>query len=56
MVKCPRCSGDSQLAIREWEYGQFHVKLYECSGCEKSFMAYYKGEKLNHTIPKAKST
>ena len=52
MPKCPRCSGNAKLTGKEWEYGQFHVKQYECLGCEKKFMEYFRDGKLSHTIPK----
>lgn len=52
MVVCPRCSGNTKLTDKEWEYGSFHVKQYACSGCEKKIMEYYKDGKISHTIPK----
>jgi hypothetical protein len=54
MAKCPRCSSNAKLTGKEWDYGSFHVKQYACSGCEKMFMEYYKGDKVSHTIPKTK--
>jgi len=53
MVKCPRCSKEVSNFEREWDYSVFHVKLFECDRCEKSFKAYYRAGKLSHTIPKS---
>lgn len=52
MVRCPRCNKEVSKAIKEWDYSIFHVKLFYCGKCEKSFKAYYKERKLSHTIPK----
>lgn len=56
MVVCPRSLGNAKLTGKEWEYGPFHVKQYECLGCEKKFMEYYRNGKLSHTIPKTNKT
>jgi len=56
MPNCPRCQAKAKPTGKEWEYGPFHVKQYECLGCEKKYMEYYKDGKLSHTIPKPKST
>jgi transposase-like protein len=54
MANCPRCQAKAKPTGKEWEYGQFHVKQFECLGCEKKYMEYYKDGKLSHTIPKPK--
>ena len=54
MVKCPRCGTEISTATREWDYSVFHVKRYDCEKCDKSFKAYFRGDKLSHTIPKSK--
>jgi len=54
MPSCPRCQAKAKPTGKEWEYGAFHVKQYECLGCEKKYMEYYKDGKLSHTIPKPK--
>jgi len=54
MVKCPRCGKDVSNASKEWNYAAFHVKLFNCERCDKTFKAYYRQGKLSHTIPKSK--
>lgn len=54
MVKCPRCATDISIFAKEWDYGIFHVRNYECKECDKSFKAYFREGKLSHTIPKRK--
>ena len=54
MVQCPRCGKEAVESGKEWDYAAFYVKLYNCPNCEKSFKAYFKGDKLSHTIPKHK--
>jgi len=54
MVKCPRCKREISNALKEWDYSAFHVKLFNCEKCSKTFKAYYRADKLSHTIPKAK--
>jgi uncharacterized protein with PIN domain len=54
MAKCPRCGKDVPNSSKEWNYAAFHVKLYECPKCNKIFKAYYRQNKLSHTIPKTR--
>ena len=54
MVKCPRCEEEVSDYSKEWDYGIFHVKLFNCLKCNKTFKAYYRKGKLTHTIPKVK--
>jgi uncharacterized C2H2 Zn-finger protein len=54
MVKCPRCTKEVSNSSKEWNYAAFNVRLYECPKCNKTFKAYYRKNKLSHTIPKAK--
>jgi len=52
MTKCPRCSENSKLTGKDWDYGSFYVKQYVCSGGKKKYMEYYKDGKVIYTIPK----
>ena len=52
LVKCPRCKTNIPKATKEWDYSVFHVKLFNCEKCEKSFKAYFKKGKFSHTIPR----
>lgn len=45
---------DVSTPSKEWDYAAFHVKLFSCEKCDKTFKAYYRQGKLSHTIPKAK--
>ena len=56
LVKCPRCETEVSNSIKEWDYrhSYYHVIMYNCQKCGKSFMAYFHKDKLSHTIPKAK--
>ena len=54
MVKCPRCGTEVSTSTKEWDYGVFHVKMYVCNNCGKSFNAYYYEGIFSHTIPKPK--
>jgi len=52
-TKCPYCIiGNAELK-KEWDYSVFHVKMYVCDNCGKSFKAYYRDDSLVFTIPKA---
>jgi transposase len=53
-MKCPRCGKEAAITHKEWDYSVFHVKLFNCSNCQKKFKAYYKKGELSHTIPKSK--
>jgi uncharacterized protein with PIN domain len=56
MVKCPNCGTDIvSKPKKEWNYIIYRVKMFVCPKCKKSVRAYYKGQKLNHTIPKRKA-
>jgi len=52
VVKCPRCGKDASDSSTEWKFAIFHVKLFNCAKCKKTFKAYYREGKLSHTIPK----
>jgi len=54
MARCPRCGEEVPNASKEWNYAVFHVRLFNCRKCNKSFKAYYRKGKLSHTIPKSK--
>lgn len=54
MTSCPRCGAEAKATGKEWKFGQFNAKSYNCSSCEKVFSAFYKEGKLSHTVPKAK--
>jgi uncharacterized protein with PIN domain len=54
MVKCPRCGKEVPDASKEWNYSIYHVKLFNCEKCDKTFKVYYREGKLSHTIPKSK--
>jgi len=54
MAKCPKCGKEISKASKEWNYAAFHVKLFNCDKCDKTFKAYYREGKLSHTIPKSK--
>ena len=54
MAKCPRCGKETSNYSKEWNYGIFHVKLFNCPKCDKTFKVYYRKGKLSHTIPKSK--
>ena len=50
MPKCPRCGTEITDFIKEWTYGAFQVKKYDCKKCNKSFRAYYHKGELSHII------
>jgi transposase len=54
MAKCPRCGKEAPDSSTEWEFAAFHVKLFVCSKCKKTFKAYYRDGELSYTIPKSK--
>lgn len=54
MVKCPTCGTKADSTDKEWKYHIYNVKLYFCKQCKKTFNAYFRGDKLSHTIPKSK--
>jgi uncharacterized CHY-type Zn-finger protein len=54
MVNCPQCKKELTKPINEWDYAQFHVKLFHCSECDKNLKAYFREGKFSHTIPKVR--
>jgi len=46
MVQCPRCGKKVSNTSKEWDYTVFHVKLFNCPKCNKTFKAYYRQGKL----------
>lgn len=52
MAACPRCGTEVSKHTKEWDYANFHVRLFTCPKCEKTFKYYCKQGKLSHTIPK----
>lgn len=55
LPKCPRCGIEVTKIVKEWDYSIFHVKRFNCEACDKTFGAYFKKDKLSHTIPKTLS-
>jgi transposase-like protein len=53
-MKCPRCGASSESTNKKWKYASFEVKQYYCEKCDKKFNAYYRENRLSHTIPKQK--
>lgn len=49
MTSCPRCSSNAKLTGKEWKYGPFHVKQYECIGYENVVMEYYRNSKPHYS-------
>ena len=52
VAACPRCGKASRYVEKEWRYDVYDAKLFYCVECGKSFNAYFKDNKLSHTIPK----
>jgi len=52
MVECPMCGKVSRYVEKEWRYNVYDAKSFYCVECGKSFNAYFKENKLSHTIPK----
>jgi predicted RNA-binding Zn-ribbon protein involved in translation (DUF1610 family) len=53
-MKCPMCGKEAQDTSKEWDFSRYHVKLFKCEKCGKTFKAYYEKGKLSYTIPKSK--
>ena len=53
MVTCPKCKKEvTNKSSKEWNFGVFLVKSLTCEHCGQKFRAYYRDNKINHTIPK----
>lgn len=55
MLECPRCGNKSTRVLKVWDYAMFHVRYIRCERCKKNFRAYFKGDKLSYTLPRALS-
>jgi transposase-like protein len=53
-MNCPRCGKVAHPTGKKWKFSGFDVEQQKCSGCSKTFSAYYKDGKFRHTVPKAK--
>jgi hypothetical protein len=53
-MNCPRCGKVAKPTGKKWKFSGFDVEQQKCSGCSKTFSAYYKDGKFKHTVPKAK--
>ena len=51
-IECPRCQNKVESSGRKFSFGVFEGRSYFCEPCGKSFNAYYREKKLNHTVPK----
>jgi len=54
MVECPRCGRTAETTGKEFKFGVFDGKQFQCNGCGKYFNAFYRDGKLQYTVPKAK--
>ena len=55
MGTCPRCGAEGTEATgKEWKFGVFDGKQYNCAACGQNHNAYYRKGKLKYTMPKAK--
>jgi catechol 2,3-dioxygenase-like lactoylglutathione lyase family enzyme len=52
-LECPRCGGVSEPTEKSFEFGVFQGESFHCESCKKSFTAYYRGDVLSHTTPRA---
>jgi hypothetical protein len=50
MVKCPNCGAEVRTISKEWNYGIFHVKRYDCSNCKTWFREYYYKDKVSFVL------
>jgi catechol 2,3-dioxygenase-like lactoylglutathione lyase family enzyme len=53
-IKCPRCKKMAESSGRRFSFGVFEGRSYFCEPCGKSFNAFFRDRKLNHTVPKPK--
>jgi hypothetical protein len=49
-AKCPNCSNKIEATTKEWNYGIFHVKRFDCPNCKIWFREYYYKEKLSFIL------
>jgi transposase-like protein len=50
MVKCPNCGAEVGTSSKEWKYGIFHAKRYDCPNCKIWFREYYYKDKLSFVL------
>ncbi len=53
-LECPRCEGVSRPTEKSFEFGVFQGSSFHCESCKKRFTAYYRGDVLSHTMPRAR--
>ena len=54
MANCPRCGKLAEATGKEFEFGVFEGKQYQCKSCHRYFNAFYRDDELKYTVPKAK--
>jgi len=50
MPKCPNCTAHTQQPDKEWNFGQFKVKMYKCTKCGNQFREYFMGNTLKFVL------
>jgi len=50
LAKCPKCGTEVKKPTREWKYGIFLVKRYDCPNCSIWFREYYYKGELRFTL------
>jgi hypothetical protein len=50
MPKCPNCKAHAQQPDKEWNFGQFRVKMYKCTKCGNQFREHFKGNTLKFVL------
>ena len=50
MPKCPNCTTHTQGPDKEWNFGQFRVKMYKCKKCGNQFREFYKESTLKFVL------
>ena len=50
MPKCPNCRAHAQQPVKEWNFGQFRVKMYKCNKCGNQFREHFMGNTLKFVL------
>jgi predicted lactoylglutathione lyase len=53
VLKCPRCKNKAEHNGKKFYFGPFNGRGYYCERCGRSFNAFYRNEKLSHTVPRS---
>jgi ribosomal protein L37AE/L43A len=50
MPRCPNCEKHTLGPDKEWDFGRFHVKMYNCTKCGNQFREFFRGSTMQFVL------